>query len=309
MILFDGTYNNEIFKETYIALGSFDGLHKGHLTLINKAIELSKENNCQSMVYTFKNHPLNLVNKDIAPKLIMDNKTKVEVLEKLGIDIVCLIDFTKEFMQIEPKDFVKMLLEKYNAKGLVVGFNYKFGHKNKGDVNLLKELSKQLGFELYIMKAYKSEEDIISSTKIRNLISNADIGEANEMLERKFLLRGIVVHGKKNGRTLGFPTANIKIDEDIILPKLGVYYTNVEYDKKIYKGITSVGLNPTFYGKTVTVETYILDFDKFIYGDELKVYFIERIRDNEKYDSLTALKEQLFKDKEFAETRKLQISL
>lgn len=309
MILFNDTCSNERFNETYIALGSFDGLHKGHLTLINKAIELSKLNNAKSMVYTFKNHPLTLINKDIAPKLIMDNKTKVEVLEKIGVDIVCLIDFTKEFMQIEPEEFVRMLVEKYNVKGLVVGFNYKFGHKNKGDINLLKELSERLGFELYIMKAYKSEENIISSTKIRSLISSGHIEEANEMLDRTFVLRGTVVDGKKLGRTLGFPTANMKINEEIILPKLGVYYTNVEYDKKIYKGITSVGLNPTVCGKNVTVETYILDFDKFIYGDELKVYFVERIRNEEKYDSLTALKEQLFKDKKFAETRKIQISL
>lgn len=309
MILINHENDTEIIKPTYIALGSFDGLHQGHLTLINKAISLSRENNAMSMVYTFSNHPLTFINKFIAPKLIMDNKTKIEVLEKLGVDMACLVEFTKEFMKIEPEDFIKVLIDKFNVKGIVVGFNYRFGHKNRGDINVLKELSENLGFELYVMSAYRSAEDVVSSTMIRKTISEGDVLEAAELLHRPFMLRGIVIDGKKLGRTLGFPTANLKIDEEIILPKLGVYYTNVEYLNKIYKGITSVGLNPTVSGKQVTVETYILNFDKFIYGDELKIHFIERIRNEEKYDSLDALKEQLFRDKNFAEIRKIQISL
>lgn len=309
MILINHENNTEITKPTYIALGSFDGLHQGHLTLINKTISLSKENDALSMVYTFSNHPLTLVNKEIAPKIIMDNNTKVEVLKKLGVDIICLVEFNKEFMKIEPEDFIKVLIDKFNVKGIVVGFNYKFGHKNRGDISILKKLSENLGFELYVMSAYKSAEDVVSSTIIRKAISDGNILETTELLHRPFMLRGVVIDGKKLGRTLGFPTANLKIDDEIILPKRGVYYTNVEYLNKIYKGITSVGLNPTVCGKQVTVETYILNFDKFIYGDELKIHFIERIRDEEKYDSLDALKEQLFKDKNFAKMRKIQISL
>lgn len=309
MILINDGYEKKFTKPNYIALGSFDGLHQGHLKLINKTIELSKENNGLSMVYTFTNHPLTLINKEKAPKLIMDTKTKLDVLDKLGIDMVCLVDFNQEFMRLEPEEFIKILIDKYNAKGIIVGFNYRFGHKNKGDVRLLQELSKKLNFNLHIVSAYKSTNEVVSSTKIRMAITEGNVQEAAELLNRPFLLRGEVVDGKKLGRTIGFPTANLKINEDIILPKIGVYYTNVEYFGKIYKGITSVGLNPTVCGKNITVETYILNFDKNIYGDELKVYFIERIRNEEKFKSLDALKNQLYKDKEFAKKRKIQINL
>lgn len=309
MILINDGYEKKFTKPNYIALGSFDGLHQGHLRLINKAIELSKENNGLSMVYTFTNHPLTLINKEKAPKLIMDSKTKLEVLDELGVDIVCLVDFTQEFMHLEPEKFINILVEKYNAKGIIVGFNYRFGHKNKGNITLLKELSERLNFDLHIVSAYKSTNEIVSSTKIRMEISEGNVQEATELLNRPFLLRGEIVNGKKLGRTIGFPTANLKIDEDMILPKIGVYYTNVEYFGEIYKGITSVGLNPTVCGKNITVETYVLNFDKNIYGDELKVYFIERIRNEEKFNSLEALKNQLYKDKEFAEKRKIQINL
>lgn len=309
MILINDGYEKKFTKPNYIALGSFDGLHQGHLKLINKAIEISKENNGSSMVYTFTNHPLTVINKEKAPKLIMDSKTKLEVLDKLGIDMVCLVDFNQEFMHIEPEEFINILIEKYNAKGIIVGFNYKFGHQNRGDIKLLKELSKRLNFDLHVVSAYKSTNEIVSSTKIRMAITEGNVREAAELLNRAFLLRGEVVDGKKLGRTLGFPTANLKIDEDMVLPKIGVYYTNVEYFGEIYKGITSVGLNPTVCGKNITVETYILNFDKNIYGDELKVYFIERIRNEEKFNSLDALKNQLYKDKEFAKKRKIQINL
>lgn len=309
MILINDGYEKKFTKPNYVALGSFDGIHKGHLKLINKAIEISKENNGLSMVYTFTNHPLTVINKEKAPKLIMDSKTKLEVLDKLGIDMVCLVDFNQEFMHVEPEEFINILVEKYDAKGIIVGFNYRFGHQNRGDIKLLQELSERLNFDLHVVSAYKSANEIVSSTKIRIAITEGNVQEATELLNRPFLLRGEVVDGKKLGRTIGFPTANLKINEDMVLPKIGVYYTNVEYFGEIYKGITSVGLNPTVCGKNITIETYILNFDKNIYGDELKVYFIERIRNEEKFNSLDALKNQLYKDKEFAKKRKIQINL
>lgn len=309
MILINDGYEKKFTKPNYVALGSFDGIHQGHLKLINKAIEISKENNGLSMVYTFTNHPLTVINKEKAPKLIMDSKTKLEILDKLGIDMVCLVDFNQEFMHIEPEEFINILVERYNAKGIIVGFNYRFGHQNRGDIKLLQELSERLNFDLHVVSPYKSANEVVSSTKIRMSITEGNVQEATELLNRPFLLRGEVVDGKKLGRTIGFPTANLKINEDMVLPKIGVYYTNVEYFGEIYKGITSVGLNPTVCGKNITVETYILNFDKNIYGDELKVYFIERIRNEEKFNSLDALKNQLYKDKEFAKKRKIQINL
>ncbi|GFP75924.1 bifunctional riboflavin kinase/FAD synthetase [Clostridium fungisolvens] len=304
MIIIDENSKISLQKSSFIALGSFDGLHLGHLSLINKTLELAKKNSCSSMVFTFKNHPLTVVNKDRAPKLLLDNKTKLEILEELGIDIACLINFNEDFMKIEPEAFIEMLLNKYNAKGIIVGFNYRFGYKNKGDINLLKTLSEKYGFELHIMGALMNEENIISSTKIRNLLIDGDLDGANALLTRPYILRGTVVKGKQLGRTLGFPTANTEVESSSVLPKIGVYYTNTVYKSKLYKSITSIGYNPTVNGKNITIETYILNFNKNIYGDELKVYFLERIRNEEKFNSLKELQQQLISDKAFAESRK-----
>ncbi|MGL5245265.1 MAG: bifunctional riboflavin kinase/FAD synthetase, partial [Sarcina sp.] len=278
MVLINDNFHKIKYKPVYVALGSFDGLHMGHLTLINKSIELAKKNNGLSMVYTFENHPLTFINKEKAPKLLIDNKTKIKLLQNMGINIACFINFNENMMKMEPTCFIEMLIKQYNVKGVIVGFNYRFGYKNLGDLTLLKELSKKLNFELYIMEAMVWNEKVISSTRIRKLISDGSILEANTLLTRPFMLSGEVIHGRKIGRTIGFPTANIDFDKNLIIPCKGVYYTNIEYKGNFYKGITSVGNNPTVSGNNITIETYILDFSGDIYGDEIKVYFIEYMR-------------------------------
>ncbi|GIM27796.1 riboflavin biosynthesis protein [Clostridium polyendosporum] len=308
MIVLDEKKDLNYHKETYIALGSFDGLHIGHLSLIEKTISLATENNGLSMVFSFKNHPLTLVNKEIAPKLLMDNETKLEIIEKLGVDISCIVEFDESFMRIEPEEFIRTLVKKYKAKGIIVGFNYRFGYKNRGDIALLKSLSREIGFALYVLNAYNYKDEVVSSTRIRECISNGNIEESNVMLLRPYMLKGKVKEGKKIGRTIGFPTANLDYNKDFVIPKVGVYYTNVKHDSKIYKGITSVGFNPTVNGRELTVETNILDFKKNIYGDELKIYFIERIRNEKKFNSLQELQSQLYKDKEYAAEHKVVIN-
>lgn len=309
MILVDEKFNDEFNKDVYVALGSFDGLHKGHLTLIDKVVELSKNNDGLSMVYTFRNHPLEVIDESKAPKIIMDNEEKLEVLSKKGIDVACFIEFNKRFMTIEPEAFIKEIIDKFNVKGIIVGFNYKFGFKNKGDITLLEKLSEKLGFELYVMNALEENGKVISSTLIRELIRGGLINEANKLLTRFYSIKGKVIHGKQLGRTIGFPTANLNITENTVLPAMGVYYTNVEIDGKIYKGITNVGNNPTVNGNNITVETNILDFFDDIYDKEIRVYFIEKIRNQEKFDSLEVLKGQLENDKNFAKHRKFKIIL
>lgn len=309
MILVDEKFNDEFNKDVYVALGSFDGLHKGHLTLIDKVVELGKNNDSLSMVYTFRNHPLEVIDESKAPKIIMDNEEKLEILSKKGIDVACFIEFNKRFMTIEPETFIKEIIDKFNVKGIIVGFNYKFGFKNKGDITLLEKLSEKLGFELYVMNALEENGKVISSTLIRELIRNGSINEANELLTRFYSIKGKVIHGKQLGRTIGFPTANLNITESTVLPAIGVYYTNVEIDNKIYKGITNVGNNPTVNGNNITVETNILDFSNDIYHKEIRVYFIEKIRNQEKFDSLEVLKGQLENDKKFAKHRKFKIIL
>lgn len=287
-------------KPNYIALGSFDGLHLGHLSLLKKTIELAKENNGLSMVFTYKNHPKTLVDPENVPKLILDTETKLECLKEENIDRVVLKQFTKEFMKIPPEEFIDILCGNYNIKGIVVGFNFRFGHKNLGDIKLLEKLQDKYGYKLYVMNPYTYKDDVISSSRIRKSILNGDVKEASIMLSRPYLIKGKVIHGKKLGRTIGFPTANLEFDPKYVIPKKGVYYTNVEYKKKIYKGITSVGNNPTVNGQELTIETFILDFKEEIYGEEIKIFFIELIRDEIKFNSLEELMSAIKKDEKFA---------
>ncbi|PWX17341.1 bifunctional riboflavin kinase/FAD synthetase [Clostridium perfringens] len=297
MILINNDFKRVVQKSTYVVLGSFDGIHKGHLALINKSNELSRKNDSLSMVYTFKNHPRKFINKEGAPKLLITLHEKIRILEDLKVDLSSFVEFNKKFMELEPEEFIENLIKNYNVRGIVVGFNYRFGHKNKGDVKLLKKLCDLKGIELYVIEPFTYKSEVVSSTRIRKALSEGELEDANNMLGRYFSLSGEVVSGKKIGRTINFPTANLKNNDEIILPKIGVYYTNVEVNGEIYKGITSVGNNPTVNGKNTTVETHILNFDEDIYGKHIKLYFISKIRNEKKFNSLEELKEQLIKDK------------
>ena len=275
----EGTYS-------YVALGSFDGLHSGHLSLVNKIIELANENKGRSIVYTFKNHPRTLIKGATPPKLLMDNESKEEILEALGVDLIYFEEFNEEYMKLTPEGFIKYLCEKFKVKGIVVGFNYRFGYKNIGNIEMLKELSTKYGYELYVMEPCNYENEVISSTRIRDELLNGNVDKAMKMLNRPYIIKGKVVHGKKLGRTIGFPTANLDYSKEALIPRKGVYYTNVQWQGKIYKGITSVGNNPTVNGDKLTIETYILDFNNDLYGHNIKVYFIKKIRDEKKFNSI-----------------------
>lgn len=301
MLIYEDNFNTKLIDKTYIALGSFDGLHLGHMSLINKTLELAKLNSAKSMVFTFKNHPLTVINEEMAPRLIISNDVKSRLLQNIGIDILNFAEFNIKFMKISAEDFIYNIIKYYNAKGIVVGFNYRFGYKNLGDVELLYNLSKKLNFEVHVVKPVKINEEIISSSKIRHLISEGDITKANYFLDRPFMLEGKVIKGKQLGRTIQFPTVNLDYDKMFVLPRGGVYYTIVEYNNKQYKGITNIGYNPTVNDKKLSIETHILNFEKEIYGESVKVYFHKRIRDEKKFDSIEYLTEQLKKDKSYAE--------
>lgn len=309
MIVLEDKFNTKIEYRTYVALGSFDGLHQGHIGLINKTIELAKSNNAKSMIYTFKNHPLTVLNKDAAPKLIMRNDAKLELLEELGVDIVNLVPFDTEHMMIPAELFISKLVECYNVEGIIVGFNFKFGYKNSGDVNLLKSLSEKYGFTLHIIDSITKDGEVVSSSNIREQIKNGEVEAANKLLLKPYMLEGRVTKGKQLGRVLGFPTANLEYDSNFIIPNRGVYYTIVKYKSKLYKGITNVGYNPTVgdINQILTIETYILDFQSNIYEEYIKVYFIKKLRDEMKFNSLEELISQLKRDKGYAEKQNLEI--
>ncbi|PRR82579.1 bifunctional riboflavin kinase/FAD synthetase [Clostridium vincentii] len=297
--------NNKTFnKMNYIALGSFDGLHRGHLSLVKKTVSLAIENNGKSIVYTFRNHPRSLLKSGNTFKLLLDNSSKSEILHEENVDLVFFEEFNENFMKLSPEEFIEYLCDKFDVRGIVVGFNYKFGYKNVGNVELLKTFSNKYNYEVYVVETCTYLEEVVSSTRIRENLLKGDIELANEMLTRPYFIKGKVVHGKQLGRKLGFPTANVKYEENIVLPEQGVYYTNIIWNNNIYKSITSIGNNPTVEGSEITLESFMLDFDKDIYNDEIKVNFIKRFRDNVKFNSLDELIIQLNKDKLMAEKEK-----
>jgi len=299
MLVLEDNFSTKLQYETYIALGNFDGLHIGHLSLIKKVVELSKKNNKKSMVLTFKNHPLSIINSSLKPKLLMSKGTKIKFFESLGVDIVNFINFDCSMMKMMPEDFLKNLQYYYNANGIVVGFNFRFGYKNQGNVDLLSSLKDKLNFKTYVMEPVIFDNEVISSSRIRKLIAEGDVSSANKMLMESYGVAGKVVKGRQIGRTLGFPTLNLEIEDSFLIPGRGVYHTVTNINNKLYKSITNVGVNPTVNGQKLTVECHVLDFSEEIYGSSVNVHFINRIRDEKKFNSIDELKEQLNKDRAY----------
>jgi len=290
----------DLAKKTYIVLGNFDGIHLGHRKLIDKACALADENDALSMVYTFKDHPLKLIDMINSPQLLMDNERRIQVFESLGVDAVKFQDFDEIIMKMDPEDFIKKLVQQYKPKGIVVGFNFRFGYKNSGDVNLIKKLERKYNYKLYVINAVKIGNTIVSSSLIRGFIKDGNLQSANIFLGSVFSIYGKVIHGKEIGRKLDFPTANLDYS-DYIIPGSGVYYTNVLYKSALYKGITNIGYNPTISaGNPIRIETHILDFNKDVYDDYIRIFFVKKTRGEIKFDSLDGLKNQLKSDKEAA---------
>ncbi|ADL51536.1 bifunctional riboflavin kinase/FAD synthetase [Clostridium cellulovorans] len=301
MRILNDNFHIDLEDSTYITLGSFDGLHMGHQQLIKSTVSKARENNIKSMVYTFSNHPLSILAPDKEPKQLMVNEKKIEILKKLEVDIVNFAHFNEEYLKIQPVAFIELLVKKYNMKGIVVGYNNRFGYKNQGDVELLKAYSNEYGYEVIVIDPVKEHDTIVSSTKIRAFITEGEVEKASVLLGRPYSLEGKVVSGKHLGNTIGFPTANIEINFKRLLPKGGVYYSNVKVENKIYKGITNIGYNPTVQGDSLSVETHILDFNQSIYDEFIEVYFVKRIRDEKKFKSIDELVKQLKQDKAYAE--------
>lgn len=290
-------YIEKRFK-TCIALGNFDGIHIGHRNLILSMIENTKTFNLVSSVLLFGQHPKELLIGK-SPELLTSLEDKEELLEKIGLDIIYEKKFTEEFSKLSPEEFVKeILIDKLNVHSVFVGFDYSFGFKASGNIDTLKKLGHKYSFKVYIIEPVYYEASILSSSKIRNHINEGNIGLANKMLYRNYKIKGQVVHGNKIGRTLGFPTANIKLSNNYSIPKIGVYETKTIVHGKKYKSLTSVGTNPTVGGDTLKIESYILDFDMDIYGENIELEFIKYIREEMMFGSLEDLKFQMKKDLE-----------
>lgn len=282
--------------QTVVALGTFDGIHLGHKAIINKAITEAKRLNCLSIVLTFSNHPLSILSPHNSPLTITNQLEKEKIISSLGVDVLINMPFTEDFLKITPYDFIKMVKSFLNPKKIVVGPNYSFGHKGAGNPELLRKLGLEFDFIAEIFPPILYDDHIVSSTLIRNLIIEGNVERANILLDRFFKITGNVTHGDKRGKQIGFPTANINIVEGLVMPMNGVYATKVKYDNLVYNAVTNIGVNPTFKGNNRRIEVHILDFDKNIYGQEIEVEFIGKIRSEIKFSSADELIKQIRKD-------------
>ena len=292
--------NIENFKEdrfeTAIALGNFDGVHIGHQKLIKEMAEISRKFGLKSSVLLFNNHTKTILDGK-GPKLITSLKQKYDLIENLGVDIVYTMSFNENIMKLSPEEFVKgILIEKLNCKAVSVGTDYTFGYKKSGNANLLEKLGNKFHYFVNIVSPMYVNNEIVSSTKIRELIVKGDIDEAKALLGRDYSVRGKVVHGKKRGEKLGFPTANIELLDDYIIPRNGVYATRTIVDNKEYLSATSIGYNPTFEGNELKIESHIINFNFNIYDKVVELKFIRYLRDEYKFETIDLLKKQMHKD-------------
>ena len=298
----DIIYGDKIvpYSGTAVVLGDFDGLHAAHTKLVTKGLEYAKEKSLNCGVLLFKENTKSVL-ENTSIKLITTNEEKIKLLDNMGVDFVYMVDFDHKFMSKTPLEFVSYLSQKLMTKAAFVGYDYKFGYGACGNAATLSELGKKYGIETIVIPQMKIKGKTVSSTYIRNLICTGNVEEAALFLGRYFSIEGIVEKGFQNGRKLGFPTANVAYNRNMVLPGIGVYagFTYVRGNK--YKSVINVGKNPTFNADRITVESHILGFDADIYDENVRVSFIKRLRGDIKFSSLEALVEQIKKDAKTAE--------
>lgn len=282
---------------TAVALGTFDGVHLGHQSIITEAVKLAGQVNGTSVVFTFSNHPLSAINPKHCPPLIITAEEKAARIAALGVDILLTIPFTREFLQLSPREFVKLLTDVLRPAYIVVGPNFTFGYKGAGTPDFLRQGGKENGFEVVVPEALHIGKVMVSSSAIRQLIQKGKMQQAAALLGRPYRITGEVASGDgRGGRIIGFPTANISLSNNLVSPSDGVYAVRVKIGEAAYRGLANVGNNPTFHGKERRIEVHILEFTGDIYGQGISVDFLAKIRDERKFDGVESLKAQIAKD-------------
>ena len=287
----------EPFKHAVITIGNFDGVHIGHQALFHEAIEKAEALGGTSVAMTFEPHPLRVMKPNNNPPLITLYEQKSELIERTGIDVLICVPFTLEFAAQSAEQFVRdLLVQKIGMKAIVVGQDYSFGKNRQGDLDLLKSYGPEYGFEVIVaawIKSARALADRISSTRIRELVTDGRMGQAEKMLGRNYQIRGKVVAGRdRGGKVLGIPTANINLHDELC-PKTGIYAVTVECEGHQQRGVANIGYSPTFEDHEFTVEVHIFDFSANIYGKKIRVNFIKRIRDEIKFSNISELIDQI----------------
>ncbi len=279
-----------------VTIGNFDGVHIGHQKIINLAKESAEKSQLPLVVVSFDPHPGKVLYPGKAPKLIKTRKQKRDLLRKMGVDYFYVINFTPSFAKKSPEDFVnEVLIDSLGAREIYVGFNFAFGLNRSGNVDFLKKQGEKKGFKVFPVPPVKVDGEIVSSSAIRKLLEEGNVRKANRFLGRYYYLEGIVIHGQQIGRKIGFPTANI-ITENELVPRLGVYASYTRLNGHELPSITNIGYKPTFGSEKIIVETHIFDFNREIYGELIEVKFVDFIRPEKKFDSVESLVSEIKKN-------------
>lgn len=293
MIRFKTLAEIKDIEECVVAVGNFDGIHLGHQEIIKRAVADAKSLDKKAGVFTFSNHPRDLLKQEKVKKILY-NDDKERIIEELGIDYIFNIPFDENIMNMSPEDFIdKLLIEKMKMVEIVCGFNYHYGYKAAGDINHLTKMSVTRSFGLHIIEPYKVEGQLVSSSRIREAVAEGDMVLCRKLLGRAYSVGGEVVVGNKLGKKIGFPTSNLNIDEDMVSPPNGVYITSCCYNGTAYPSITNVGVKPTIGSYEKNVETHIFNFEKELYGKHIRVDFLEKMRDEKKFDSVEELSKEI----------------
>lgn len=297
-VIKSNNFDNINIGPVVMALGTFDGVHLGHQAVIEKAKEKAKKLTLPVAIYTFCPHPLKVLKPAVAPHSIISNRQKIEIMSNMKLDYYLQQKFTPDFAAMEYDDFIEnYLINRFSTKHLVVGEDFKLGRKGKGDVINLQKKGNTYGFSVTGLKNVMIENQRVSSTLIREMISNGKISKIPFYLGRYYQLNGKVIKGDGRGKKLGVPTANLKLSTDYVLPPSGVYACFVNYRGKKYKGIANFGNNPTFGGKSYSIEVHIFDFDKEnIYGKKLTITLVDFVREEMTFSSSEDLVKQIKKD-------------
>lgn len=272
-----------LFPSSVVTLGNFDGVHLGHRELFRHLVKTARQLNCPSIVYTFDPHPLKFLAPDKAPLLLNTPEEKQRLIAASHIDYLIKTPFTAEFAAMTPEQFVDdVLIEKLQVKSLVVGYDYAFGKGRRGDTKFLKASGAEKGFTVDVLQPVEADGLPYSSTRVRNMVAEGDVAGVVRLLGRQYNLEGRVVAGDQRGRELGFPTANLETDKEL-LPAPGVYAVKVRHGSQEYNGVVNLGKRPTFEGDASTIEVHLLDYTGQLYDQNLRVYFVERLRGEKKF--------------------------
>jgi riboflavin kinase/FMN adenylyltransferase len=299
MDIVQGSASLPLELESAVTIGVFDGVHLGHRAVIGRLVEVAARRGLQPVVVTFDRHPLEVLSPGKTPKLLTTLRRKAELIEALGVSTLFVLEFTEKVSRWSPREFVeRVLVRGLGARHVVVGTNFTFGHKASGNLEVLAELGAAEGFTVEGMGLAKVDGRPVSSSSIRESLSEGDLEWPRRALGRRHAVEGTVVPGAGRGRDLGFPTANLRTPDGVLLPGRGVYAGRAGLDGRWWTAAINVGINPTFGEEPLHVEAYLLDFDRDVQGQVLSVEFWERLRDEERFDSAAALAARMAEDVE-----------